>query len=128
MAGNDLHRTESISDLVRADQRNTPHFLKRRIIQRAKSGAQVNVVGNAPSCYICRIRHKVRKSRTEYMGMSVRSTVTTVFKQVAAEQQRTLVPISDDLKLLESGLDSLSFAIIVAKLEDEVGFGSVQFR
>jgi acyl carrier protein len=56
------------------------------------------------------------------MGMSVRSTVTTVFKQVAAEQQRTLVPISDDLKLLESGLDSLSFAIIVAKLEDEVGF------
>jgi acyl carrier protein len=56
------------------------------------------------------------------MGMSVRSTVTTVFKQVAAEQQRTLVPISDDLKLLESGLDSLSFAIIVAKLEDDVGF------
>jgi acyl carrier protein len=56
------------------------------------------------------------------MGMSVRSTVTTVFKQVAQEQQRTLVPISDDLKLLESGLDSLSFAIIVAKLEDEIGF------
>jgi hypothetical protein len=26
------------------------------------------------------------------------------------------------LKLLESGLDSLSFAIIVAKLEDEMGF------
>ena len=50
--------------------------------------------------------------------MSVRSTVTTVFKQVAQEQQRTLVPISDDLKLLESGLDSLSFAIIVAKLEE----------
>jgi acyl carrier protein len=56
------------------------------------------------------------------MGMSVRSTVTTVFKQVAQEQQRTLVSISDDLKLLESGLDSLSFAIIVAKLEDEIGF------
>ena len=54
--------------------------------------------------------------------MSVRSTVTTVFKQVAQEQQRTLVPISDDLRLLESGLDSLSFAIIVASLEDELGF------
>jgi acyl carrier protein len=54
--------------------------------------------------------------------MSVRSTVTTIFEQVAQEQQRALVPLSDDLKLLESGLDSLSFAIIVAKLEDEVGF------
>jgi acyl carrier protein len=56
------------------------------------------------------------------MEMSVRSTITTIFNQVAAEQQRTLAPMSDDLKLLESGLDSLSFAIIVAKLEDEVGF------
>ena len=54
--------------------------------------------------------------------MSVRSTVTSIFKQVAAEQQRTLAPMSDDLRLLDSGLDSLSFAIIVAKLEDEVGF------
>jgi acyl carrier protein len=54
--------------------------------------------------------------------MSVRSTVTTIFEQVAKEQQRTLVPMSDHLKLLESGLDSLSFAIIVAKLEDETGF------
>jgi acyl carrier protein len=56
------------------------------------------------------------------MSMSVRSSVTAIFKQVAAEQQRTLVPLSDDLKLTDSGLDSLSFAIIVAKLEDEVGF------
>jgi acyl carrier protein len=56
------------------------------------------------------------------MGMSVRSTVTTIFQQVAQEQQRTLVPLTDNLKLLDSGLDSLSFAIIVAKLEDEVGF------
>jgi acyl carrier protein len=56
------------------------------------------------------------------MGMSVRSTVATIFEQVAREQQRSLVPLSDGLKLVESGLDSLSFAIIVAKLEDEVGF------
>jgi acyl carrier protein len=56
------------------------------------------------------------------MGMSVRSTVTTIFAQVARDQRRTLVPLSDDLKLLESGLDSLSVAIIVVKLEDEMGF------
>jgi len=54
--------------------------------------------------------------------MSLRSTVKTMFEQVAREQRRTLVPLSDELKLLESGLDSLSFAIIVARLEDEVGF------
>ncbi len=54
--------------------------------------------------------------------MSVRSTITGIFEQVAKEQQRTLVPMSDNLKLLDSGLDSLSFAIIVAKLEDAVGF------
>jgi acyl carrier protein len=54
--------------------------------------------------------------------MSVRSTVTAIFEQAAREQQRTLVPLTDDVKLLESGLDSLSFAIIVAKLEDELGF------
>jgi hypothetical protein len=56
------------------------------------------------------------------MGMSVRSTVTTIFEQVAREQKRTLVPLSNELKLLECGLDSLSFAIIVAQLEDAVGF------
>jgi acyl carrier protein len=54
--------------------------------------------------------------------MSVRSTVTTILEHVAREQQRTLVPLSDDLKLSESGLDSLSFAITVVRLEDELGF------
>jgi hypothetical protein len=54
--------------------------------------------------------------------MSVRSTVMTIFEQVARDQHRKLVPLSDNLKLLESGLDSLSVAIIAAKLEDELGF------
>ena len=58
--------------------------------------------------------------------MSVRSTVTTIFEQVAREQHRTLVALSDDLKLLESDLDSLSFAIIT-KRKDEV-IRSIQFR
>ena len=52
----------------------------------------------------------------------MRSTVISVFKQVAREQQRTLSPLSDELRLLDSGLDSLSFAIIVARLEDALGF------
>jgi acyl carrier protein len=54
--------------------------------------------------------------------MSVRSTIVAQFEAVASEQNRRLVPLTDDLKLLQSGLDSLSFAIIVARLEDKLGF------
>ena len=54
--------------------------------------------------------------------MSIRSTIESIFTQIAAEQQRKLSPLSDDLKLLQSGLDSLSFALIVARLEDALGF------
>ena len=54
--------------------------------------------------------------------MSLKATITAQFEQVAREQKRKLARLSDDLKLLESGLDSLSFALIVARLEDAVGF------
>ena len=51
----------------------------------------------------------------------VKSTITAQFRQVAREQDRMLAPLSDQLKLVKSGLDSLSFAIIVARLEDSLG-------
>jgi acyl carrier protein len=54
--------------------------------------------------------------------MSVRATVISQFEQVAAEQNRKLARLSDGLKLLDSGLDSLSFALIVARLEDALGY------
>ena len=54
--------------------------------------------------------------------MNVRSTITDTFQAVASEQQRELAALSDDLKLLESGLDSLSFALIVARLEETLGY------
>jgi len=53
--------------------------------------------------------------------MSVRSEILDQFKQVAQEQDRRLGPLSDELPLLESGLDSLCFAIIVSRLESVVG-------
>lgn len=53
--------------------------------------------------------------------MSVRSTITTQFEQVAKEQGKSLVALTDETPLLDSGLDSLCFAIIVARLEDELG-------
>jgi acyl carrier protein len=54
--------------------------------------------------------------------MNVRSTITDTFQAVAREQQRQLAALSDDSKLLESGLDSLSFALIVARLEETLGY------
>jgi acyl carrier protein len=53
--------------------------------------------------------------------MTVRETIVAQFEQVAVEQRRKLARLSDDLKLMDSGLDSLSFALIVARLEDALG-------
>jgi hypothetical protein len=53
--------------------------------------------------------------------MSVRSEILDLFKQVADEQDRQLGPLSDELPLLHSGLDSLCFAIIVSRLESALG-------
>jgi acyl carrier protein len=53
--------------------------------------------------------------------MTVRAAIVTTFEEVAKEQKRKLSPLSDDLKLLHSGLDSLSLALIVARLEDSLG-------
>lgn len=53
--------------------------------------------------------------------MTVRSEVYGAFEQVAAAQQKTLAPLQDDLVLLDCGLDSLCFALVVAHLEDTLG-------
>jgi acyl carrier protein len=53
--------------------------------------------------------------------MSVRETTLAQIERVAVEQRKTLAPLSDDLVLLDSGLDSLCLAIIVARLEDALG-------
>ena len=53
--------------------------------------------------------------------MSVRSEILEKFKQVAHEQNMQLGPLSDELPLLDLGLDSLSFAIIVSRLETVLG-------
>jgi hypothetical protein len=54
--------------------------------------------------------------------MSVRLTVLSVMEEVAAEQQRALEPLGDDTLLARSGLDSLCFALVVARIEDALGF------
>jgi hypothetical protein len=54
-------------------------------------------------------------------NMSARNIVISQIEQVAREQKKLLLPLADDLMLLESGLDSLCLAIIVARLDDILG-------
>jgi acyl carrier protein len=53
--------------------------------------------------------------------MDVKSEITAQFVQVAREQDRHLSPLTDDLELFDSGLDSLCFAVIVSRLEESLG-------
>ena len=53
--------------------------------------------------------------------MSVRSRIFSVMQQIAEEQKVTLPPLQDDLSLHDTGFDSLAFAILVARLEDDLG-------
>ena len=53
--------------------------------------------------------------------MSVRLRIFSAMKQVAEEQNVVLPPLEDNLSLHETGFDSLAFAILVARLEDDLG-------
>jgi acyl carrier protein len=53
--------------------------------------------------------------------MSIRSVIFAAMKQIADEQQIALPPLDDKLSLHETGFDSLAFAILVARLEDDLG-------
>ena len=53
--------------------------------------------------------------------MTTRLTILAAIGEVAAEQGKTLAPLADDLPLMETGLDSLCLAILVARLEDALG-------
>jgi len=53
--------------------------------------------------------------------VSIRLTIASLIGEIAAEQGVTVAPLTDDLVLLDSGLDSLCFAILVARLEDKLG-------
>ena len=50
--------------------------------------------------------------------MSTRTTIIEAMRRVAAEQKKTLAPLDDGTQLLNIGLDSLCFAILVARLEE----------
>jgi len=53
--------------------------------------------------------------------MSVQSEIVAQFAEVARENNIQLAPLTDELELLDSGLDSLCFATLVVRLERLLG-------
>ena len=53
--------------------------------------------------------------------MSVKLTIIEQMEQIAREHGKILAPLKADLVLADCGLDSLGFAVLVARLEDKLG-------
>jgi acyl carrier protein len=53
--------------------------------------------------------------------MDIKATVISEIRQIAADNHTSLPPLTDDLVLLDSGLDSLAIAILVTRLEETLG-------
>jgi acyl carrier protein len=53
--------------------------------------------------------------------MPIRSIILAHIARIAEQHSKSLAPLTDDLPLLESGLDSLCIAVLVASLEDSLG-------
>lgn len=56
----------------------------------------------------------------EHPAISIRSIILAQIKMIASQQSKTLAALSDDLPLLESELNSLCIAVLVANLDDEL--------
>lgn len=52
----------------------------------------------------------------------MRDQIITAIKETADIRDTEVAALTDETVLLESGLDSLGFAILVARLEEELGY------
>lgn len=53
--------------------------------------------------------------------MSIKATIIAQLEEIRSSSKKPLLPLTDDLALLESGIDSLGLAILVTRLEDTLG-------
>ena len=58
------------------------------------------------------------------MKQNIKETISNVFLEIFAQEVDELPTpeLSDDVVLLESGLDSMGFAILVVELEEKLGY------
>jgi acyl carrier protein len=52
--------------------------------------------------------------------MSLKLTIVNEMAQVAGEHGRLLPPLEDHLMLVDTGLDSLALAVLIARLEERL--------
>lgn len=52
---------------------------------------------------------------------SIRTTILSEIRQLAEAEHKTVPELKDDLPLSDSGVDSLTLAILVTRLEEKLG-------
>jgi acyl carrier protein len=52
---------------------------------------------------------------------SIRTTILSEIRQLAEADHKTVPELKDDLPMMDSGVDSLSLAILVTRLEEKLG-------
>jgi acyl carrier protein len=53
--------------------------------------------------------------------MSIKATIVSQIEEIRRSSKKPGLPLTDDVALLDSGLDSLGLAVLVTRLEDELG-------
>lgn len=56
------------------------------------------------------------------MRSDIRSTILTALIEVLTEDGIDVPEVTDETVLLQTGLDSLGFAVLVTRLEEQLGF------
>ena len=56
------------------------------------------------------------------MATAVREMIIGEIKELLEEEERPITGLDDDAVLLDIGLDSLGYAILVTRLEDDLGY------
>jgi acyl carrier protein len=55
------------------------------------------------------------------VSMSIKLIVISEIERIAEQHDKALPPLTDEAILVNTGLDSLCFAVLVARLEDRLG-------
>jgi acyl carrier protein len=54
--------------------------------------------------------------------MNIREQIISTFSELLMEEIGQSIELQDSLELLDSGLDSLGLAILIVRLENQIGF------
>jgi acyl carrier protein len=91
--------------------RSRPHFVPKCILETALEAVNLDL----NCCGFVGSKSKVGAHR-----VNIREKILSEMQTIATSHDRQLAPLADELLLLDSGFDSLCFAILIARLEDEL--------